>query len=126
MEALTGLRFLAALHVVFYHYGRDLFPGAPAWLENIRASGYVSVSLFFILSGFVLSCTYHQAFAQGQGQKVLGLAPAALVRACPHPVAQEAEFVGRLGAQGAQALADVFVLDFGKRNGGEVWHGNAT
>lgn len=66
MEALTGLRFLAALHVVFYHYGRDLFPGAPAWLENIRASGYVSVSLFFILSGFVLSCTYHEPFAQGQ------------------------------------------------------------
>jgi hypothetical protein len=37
--------------------------------------------------------------------------------------------VGREAARVAvvlEALADVVVLDFGKRNGGEVWHGNAT
>ena len=57
LDALTGLRFVAALHVVLFH-----FFGASSWLpraaRNIVGSGYVGVSFFFVLSEFVLSYNY--------------------------------------------------------------------
>jgi peptidoglycan/LPS O-acetylase OafA/YrhL len=57
-EALTGLRFLAALYVVVFHFGGGWFEGAPEWLVSIYQCGYVSVGLFFVLSGFVLAYNY--------------------------------------------------------------------
>jgi peptidoglycan/LPS O-acetylase OafA/YrhL len=60
LPALTGVRFFAAFYVVVGH-------GLP-WLENrmvvprpvrvFLGNGYLAVSLFFLLSGFVLSYTY--------------------------------------------------------------------
>ena len=58
LPALTGLRFLAAFHVVLYHFGGPIFAGAPATVQNLAGSGYLGVSLFFILSGFILTYTY--------------------------------------------------------------------
>jgi peptidoglycan/LPS O-acetylase OafA/YrhL len=58
LDALTGLRFFAAINVVLYHFAR---PALPRWtypLPNVVACGYVSVSLFFVLSGFILSYSY--------------------------------------------------------------------
>ncbi len=56
LPALTGLRFLAAFHVVLFHYlDRD---GLPAWLANTVDSGPNSVTLFFVLSGFILAYSY--------------------------------------------------------------------
>jgi peptidoglycan/LPS O-acetylase OafA/YrhL len=55
---LTGLRFIAALLVVLFHVQRERPAGIPAWLWNIVANGYVGVSLFFVLSGFILAYTY--------------------------------------------------------------------
>ena len=59
IAALTGVRFLAALHVVLYHYARDLFASAPWPAGAIIASGPSAVGLFYVLSGAVLtySCT---------------------------------------------------------------------
>jgi peptidoglycan/LPS O-acetylase OafA/YrhL len=54
LPALTGIRFFAALHVVFFHYA----PGLPLLLRNVAANGYMAVGLFFILSGFVLAYNY--------------------------------------------------------------------
>ncbi len=54
LRALTGVRFFAALHVVFFHYA----PGLPLLLRNVAANGYMAVGLFFILSGFVLTYNY--------------------------------------------------------------------
>jgi peptidoglycan/LPS O-acetylase OafA/YrhL len=54
LPALTGIRFFAALHVVFFHYA----PGLPPPLGNVAANGYLAVGLFFILSGFVLAYNY--------------------------------------------------------------------
>jgi peptidoglycan/LPS O-acetylase OafA/YrhL len=59
LPALTGLRFVAALGVVFFHRGQDFVAAyGPAWLRPVAASGYVGVSLFFVLSGFILAYTY--------------------------------------------------------------------
>ena len=58
LEALTSLRFFAALHVFCFHLvafriltGRSLFCKA-------ASIGYVGVGLFFVLSGFILVYTY--------------------------------------------------------------------
>ncbi|MCY1044348.1 acyltransferase [Corallococcus sp. bb12-1] len=59
LDALTGLRFLAALHVVLFHFGTPCLTGwAPEWMVHIVASGYASVGVFFLLSGFVLAYNY--------------------------------------------------------------------
>jgi len=56
LPALTGLRFLAALGVVGAHFGRWL--ALPAPVHALVARGSVGVSLFFVLSGFILTYTY--------------------------------------------------------------------
>jgi peptidoglycan/LPS O-acetylase OafA/YrhL len=55
LRALTGVRFLAALHVVAFHYAPK--EGLPAWLERLLNAGPQSVTLFFVLSGFILAYT---------------------------------------------------------------------
>jgi peptidoglycan/LPS O-acetylase OafA/YrhL len=56
LQALTGLRIFAAGFVYLSHIGAP--KGAPGWLANFTASGYMGVTLFFILSGFVLALNY--------------------------------------------------------------------
>lgn len=51
LPALTGLRLLAALYVVSFHYAPPLSQG----FDVFTSAGYSAVSLFFILSGFVLA-----------------------------------------------------------------------
>ena len=51
-----------------------------------------------------------QGLAHGQRQKILGAAPALVVRLPLDPVAQHALFVQGLGAEGAQALAEMIDL----------------
>ncbi len=53
LAPLTSLRFLAALHVVVFHYWTSfhLAPTRPLAVEL----GYTGVTFFFILSGFILS-----------------------------------------------------------------------
>lgn len=58
LHALTGLRFFAALHVVGFHLWRFDAWDAPVVVERFVRSGPVAVTLFFVLSGFVLTYTY--------------------------------------------------------------------
>ncbi len=58
LASLTALRFLVALQVVVFHCGQPLLEGAPNWIRNIAAGGYVGVSFFFVLSGFILAYTH--------------------------------------------------------------------
>ena len=58
LHALTGLRFFAAFSVVIYHFTAPLVEGWPKPAVNLAAGGCVAVSLFFLLSGFVLSYSY--------------------------------------------------------------------
>lgn len=55
LESLTGLRALAALLVFAYHLGIQRPDSA---VLNVARYGYVGVSLFYLLSGFVLSWTW--------------------------------------------------------------------
>lgn len=62
IEQLTGLRFFAALLVFVSHIkwsdSLDIY-------QKIFKEGYVGVSFFFILSGFVLSLSYKEKLATG-------------------------------------------------------------
>ena len=58
LDALTSLRFFAALAVVFYHSGAGFAANsriAPTIVENILNNGWLGVPFFFILSGFILT-----------------------------------------------------------------------
>jgi peptidoglycan/LPS O-acetylase OafA/YrhL len=60
LHALTGLRAVAAVWVVLFHYRDDVLRLAPALrpLEPLMSAGYLGVDVFFVLSGFVLAYNY--------------------------------------------------------------------
>lgn len=66
IHALTGLRFLAALAVVLYHF-REVAPFPPL-LTRFVLEGAAGVSLFFILSGVVLVYNYRDWFTTSLGR----------------------------------------------------------
>lgn len=59
IEALTGLRAIAAGLVFLYHYPLTAADGLPQWLFNFTRSGNNGVPLFFTLSGFVICYNYY-------------------------------------------------------------------
>jgi peptidoglycan/LPS O-acetylase OafA/YrhL len=66
LKALTGIRFVAAYYVVFFHTRlSDFFAKHGVQpLANFIRNGYLAVPFFFILSGLILAYTY-----QGQIEK---------------------------------------------------------
>jgi peptidoglycan/LPS O-acetylase OafA/YrhL len=58
LPVLTSLRFFAAFHVVIFHLQATQVVHGPAWYERLAAVGYVGVTFFFVLSGFILVYTY--------------------------------------------------------------------
>jgi peptidoglycan/LPS O-acetylase OafA/YrhL len=61
IKALTGLRIVAAVWVVLFHFRpmlRDAVPGFRDALAPVLNCGAQGVDLFFILSGFVLTWNY--------------------------------------------------------------------
>lgn len=60
LEALTGLRFLAALAVFNLHflYLKNWYSDVPAPLLSVINAGDKGVTLFFMLSGFILAYAY--------------------------------------------------------------------
>ncbi len=61
IRSLTGLRGVAACFVVVYHYF-NMSTGL-GFFKPLLLHGYLSVDLFFVLSGFVISMTYGSLFA---------------------------------------------------------------
>lgn len=59
IEQLTFTRYLAALTVVFFHYGTQVFPVNIPWLSPLLTAGPVAVSYFYALSGFIMAIAYH-------------------------------------------------------------------
>jgi len=58
LPALTSLRFFAAFHVLLFHVHAIAAPFGPWWFRKLSSIGYVGVSFFFVLSGFILVYTY--------------------------------------------------------------------
>ena len=58
LPALTSLRFFAAFHVVIFHFQAMQITLGPGWFQRLSSIGYVGVSFFFVLSGFILVYTY--------------------------------------------------------------------
>ena len=65
LTALTGIRFYAALFVFLSHV--PVIPGMEALSEQhlVFNAGVVGVSFFFVLSGFILTYNYAEAFRDG-------------------------------------------------------------
>lgn len=81
IESLTGLRWFAALAVFLSHNvpaGRTAEP-----VVTFFSSGYMGVTLFFVLSGFVLTVTYGDAMAQPRFGSVWNYAVARFARVIP-------------------------------------------
>ncbi len=60
LDQITFTRFIAALSVVFFHYGQNVFPAdIPFLFENVTA-GPIAVGYFYVLSGFIMAIAYYQ------------------------------------------------------------------
>jgi peptidoglycan/LPS O-acetylase OafA/YrhL len=65
LDALTGIRGLAAWLVVIYHVWASLHDIWPESVIAVFAKGYLAVDLFFVLSGFVLWFNYVERLREG-------------------------------------------------------------
>lgn len=54
LEQLTFTRFLAAISIVVFHYGQNIFPFSSDDVAFFFRQANIGVSYFFILSGFVM------------------------------------------------------------------------
>lgn len=63
MNALTGLRCFAAINIVLFHFSNPQWFGPLAPVVN---AGFISVSYFILLSGFVLGYNYNTRAQAGQ------------------------------------------------------------
>jgi peptidoglycan/LPS O-acetylase OafA/YrhL len=79
--ALTGLRIFPALAVYLSHFSPP--HGAPRWLGVGLASGYYGVTVFFVLSGFVLAINYWDRLYHPTGGKLWSYAVARFARIYP-------------------------------------------
>jgi peptidoglycan/LPS O-acetylase OafA/YrhL len=70
VRSLTGLRGVAAIYVVFYHF----LPALPMNRvgSTFVAHGYLAVDLFFVLSGFVMTLNYTELFRSGFSRRAFG------------------------------------------------------
>lgn len=67
LDALTGIRGLAAWLVVLYHIRLSLTALLPGEVIAALAKGYLAVDLFFMLSGFVIWYNYADRLRAGGG-----------------------------------------------------------
>ena len=58
IEQLTFTRFLAAISIVIFHYGKEVSPFNNEYIAFLFSQANVGVSFFFILSGFVMVIAY--------------------------------------------------------------------
>lgn len=76
VSALTGLRAIAAYFVLLFHYGSSFVNavGVPYPIGKILSNGYLGVSFFFVLSGFILAYNYRNPLPTWSAKKAFFLA----------------------------------------------------
>jgi peptidoglycan/LPS O-acetylase OafA/YrhL len=67
LNALMGLRFFAAINIVFFHFSNPQLFG---FLAPVVNAGYIALGLFFLLSGFVLAYNYGGQARAGELNRV--------------------------------------------------------
>lgn len=60
IEQLTFTRFIAAISIVIFHYGKESQLFSNFLVNFIFKQANVAVSYFFLLSGFVMIIAYHK------------------------------------------------------------------
>ena len=60
LDQITFTRFIAALSVVFFHYGMDVFPANIPYFHEVVTAGPIAVNYFYILSGFIMAIAYYR------------------------------------------------------------------
>jgi peptidoglycan/LPS O-acetylase OafA/YrhL len=58
LEQITFTRFIAAIAIVFYHFGREIYPFNIDEVREVLLQANIGVSYFFILSGFIMIISY--------------------------------------------------------------------
>jgi peptidoglycan/LPS O-acetylase OafA/YrhL len=85
ISALTGLRFIAALTVAISH-GIQLvvpFSAPPAWYLIFQSLAGIGMSLFFVLSGFVIHYNYAESIRNHGGRSIFNFFVARFSRVYP-------------------------------------------
>jgi peptidoglycan/LPS O-acetylase OafA/YrhL len=72
LGVLDGLRGLAVLLVLWYHVWEISWLSPPDWLAFLPATGFTGVTLFFFLSGFVISYPFIRAGQLGRPEPSWG------------------------------------------------------
>ncbi|MGD0829896.1 MAG: acyltransferase [Terracidiphilus sp.] len=67
LNALTGLRCFAAINIVLFHFSNPKWFG---FMAPVVDAGYISVSYFILLSGFVLGYNYNARARVGELDRV--------------------------------------------------------
>ncbi len=62
IKALTSLRFVAAMAVVFFHFREHMGVNIDAYTQAMK-TGHLAVDFFFMLSGFIMAHVYGAAVA---------------------------------------------------------------
>jgi len=86
LDNLTAARFVAAMLVVFHHATSVLQDPniiTHAWLRSFFNNGYVGVTFFFILSGFVISASSFNQLQTPHIRNVLDFLARRLIRVVP-------------------------------------------
>ena len=81
IPSITGLRIAAALAVYASHIGPPA--GAPEFVNSFFLSGYCGVTIFFVLSGFVLSFNYFEEMRKPNPASVYDFLLARFARVYP-------------------------------------------
>lgn len=81
ISALTGLRFVAAMAVFLHHHPQPAY--LPGVLSTFFSAGYNGVTIFFVLSGFVIGLNYLDMLAQPTWLKLARYIVARLARIYP-------------------------------------------
>lgn len=68
IASLTGLRWFAALAVFFSH--TLVVPTVPPIIQNFAFNGYMGVTIFFVLSGFIIMTTYGEVLQTPNSKKL--------------------------------------------------------